>query len=159
MNGIQHWSVFGRRGEPAATRVSATDWKTKPFQKSETAKWNQTIPSQDLPNLLNGFKPQQMEDKWFVYAEGPDAYGVATLHFHRSWTGYKKAEVKLIVQIAEDGAIAEKDARIIEITWETDKGRVGVATEEDAKWTVAKVCDWCLGTSCLVEALNPEKQE
>lgn len=29
------------------------------------------------------------EDKWFVYADGPDAEGHIRLHMHRSWTGKK----------------------------------------------------------------------
>jgi len=34
-----------------------------------------------------------MEDKWFVYADGPDAKGYITLHLHRSWTGIKVADI------------------------------------------------------------------
>jgi hypothetical protein len=27
------------------------------------------------------------EDKWFIYADGPNGNGEARVHFHRSWTG------------------------------------------------------------------------
>ena len=36
-----------------------------------------------------------MEDKWFVSADGPDAAGRAKLHIHRSWTGFKVAELDI----------------------------------------------------------------
>jgi hypothetical protein len=36
-----------------------------------------------------------MEDKWFVYADGPDDAGHARLHLHRSWTGSKVVELEI----------------------------------------------------------------
>jgi hypothetical protein len=33
------------------------------------------------------------EDKWFVYADGPDPEGHIRLHMHRSWTGKKDDRV------------------------------------------------------------------
>jgi hypothetical protein len=145
---IFHWSEFGRRGEPSTKRATAGDLGPEPlpFQKPVTSIWDQVIPRNDLPKLLNGFVPTAMEDKWFVYAEGPDAQGNALLHMHRSWTGYKMAEVKLAIELDKDGKFAERDAHFTEVTWETDDDRYrGGQTEGGAKSMVVEVCNWCLG--------------
>jgi hypothetical protein len=36
-----------------------------------------------------------MEDKWFIYADSPDADGRAKLHIRRSWTGFKVVELDI----------------------------------------------------------------
>lgn len=143
-NALRHWAEFGQRGEPATKRVTAENWKTHPFEKPVTAKWNQSIPRAELPKLLHGFQPTAMEDKWFVYADGPDTQGNAILHMYRSWTGFKMAEVKLVIELDEDGKLAEKDAFFTEITWESDPERLREKTEEEAKTMVKEVCNWCM---------------
>ncbi|KAL1604749.1 hypothetical protein SLS60_004289 [Paraconiothyrium brasiliense] len=140
---IKHWSLFGRQGTPSAKRATAESWKHTPFQKPVTKPWNQVIPRDDLPKLLNGSIPEQMEDKWFVYAEGPDGQGNATLHFHRSWTGSKMVEAKLVIELNENGEVLEKDARFTEVTWETDKERYN--GDMDAPGMVLEVLQWCMG--------------
>jgi hypothetical protein len=94
--------------------------------------------------LLNGFQPTAMEDKWFVYADGPDAQGNAILHMYRSWTGFKMAELKLVIELDEAGEFAEKDSYFTEITWESDTERMKGQTEEKAKTMVKEVCKWCM---------------
>jgi hypothetical protein len=143
-NALRHWSEFGQRGKPATERVTATNWKTHPFEKPVTSNWNQLIPRGELPKLLNGFQPTAMEDKWFVYADGPDAQGNAILHMYRSWTGFKMAEVKLVIELDEDGEFAEKDPYFTEITWESDAERIKGQTEEQAKTMAKEVCNWCM---------------
>ncbi|KAF2492569.1 hypothetical protein BU16DRAFT_563881 [Lophium mytilinum] len=143
---IAHWSEFGQRGEPPTERVTNSEWKqTHPFEKPVTSKWNQPIPRAMLPKLLNGFQPSAMEDKWFVYADGPDAEGNAVLHMHRSWTGFKIVEAKFVIQLDEDGGLKEEDACFTEIVWESDSERIRGHTDEKAKETVKGVCNWCMG--------------
>jgi len=77
---LQHWSSFGQRCEPSQRRVGGSEWKTAPFQKPIVSAWNTAIPHTELKKLLNGFRLQAMEDKWFVYADGPDAQGDAVVH-------------------------------------------------------------------------------
>lgn len=36
----------------------------------------------EINNLKNGYSPQEMDDKWFLYCENNK------LFFHRSWTGF-----------------------------------------------------------------------
>jgi hypothetical protein len=143
-NALRHWSEFGQRGEPATKRVTAKDWKTHPFKKPVTSKWDQSIPRTELPKLLNGFQPTAMEDKWFVYADGPDAQGNAILHMYRSWTGFKVVELKLVVELNKDGEIGENDPYFTEITWESEAKRINGQREENAKTTAKGVCNWCM---------------
>ncbi|KAK4496154.1 hypothetical protein PRZ48_012133 [Zasmidium cellare] len=77
-------------------------------------------------------KNKASEDKWFVYADGPDARGAAKLHLHRSWTGVKVIELDLQVECGE--------ACITHISWE-DASSGG---EEEAKSEALIVCDWVL---------------
>ncbi|PVH97621.1 hypothetical protein DM02DRAFT_616412 [Periconia macrospinosa] len=142
---LRHHHLYGHRGNPSTDRVTSEAWQKKPIQKPLTATWNQSIPHNDIVKLLNGFKPREMEDKWFVYADGPDNCGNAVVHMHRSWTGYKMVEAKLI--IGSDGAegALEKDTRFTEITWESDPKRYNGQTEEKAKEMAKEVCRWVLG--------------
>ena len=40
--------------------------------------------------LTQGFNPETMEDKWFIYVEDD------VIHFHRSWTGYETYRAELL---------------------------------------------------------------
>ena len=122
----------------------------KPFTKPHSTLWNATVAAADVPTLLRGFTPRDMDDKWVVYIDRPDpegmpdGEGVATVHIHRSWTGIKWAELKVIVALDESGKPAEKDAVVRQITWEAGSHLHGVesgSNEEDAK-TVAKNVSW-----------------
>ncbi|KAF1994666.1 hypothetical protein P154DRAFT_367764 [Amniculicola lignicola CBS 123094] len=144
-NSLRHWSLYGQRGEPAAKRAISTDWNTHTFEKPVTSPWNQQISRTELPKLLQGFQPGGMEDKWFVYADGPDAQGNAVLHMFRSWTGYKLIELELVIELNEDGEVMEKDSYITEITWESNNERIVEQTEEKAKTMAKEVCNWVLG--------------
>ena len=135
-----HWSLFGQKSIPPTHRVQASDCRAKPFLKPIISPWNQTVPRTDVTKLLNGFMAQQMEDKWIVYAEGPDTNGRATVYMCRSWTGHTIVELKL--QMPSEGE--DGDARFVEIVWESSEERYRGQTEEGAKGLAKEVCRWCL---------------
>jgi hypothetical protein len=85
-------------------------------------------------------------NKWFVYADGPDAAGRARLHMYRSWTGQKAIELGLKVQPLSAGF-----AHITEVTYETDKRGSRAGSEVDAKETAIEVCRLVLNVD-----LDPE---
>ncbi|KAK7192333.1 hypothetical protein DPSP01_004921 [Paraphaeosphaeria sporulosa] len=149
---IMHWSIYGRPGAPSTTRATASSWKHKPFSKPVTRPWSHVIPSSELPKLLNGFIPNQMEDKWFVYTDGPDAQGNAAVRFFRSWTGYAMVSAKLVMSMDGEGRAKEEDARFTELTWETDKEMYN--GDMDAPGTVLGVAQWCMGCQ-----LGPKERE
>jgi hypothetical protein len=53
-----------------------------------------------------------MSEKWYIYSEGPDVMGKLKVHFHRSYTGTKMAELFLIMDVKGAGA-----GKIVGIKW------------------------------------------
>ncbi|KAB5578576.1 hypothetical protein GE09DRAFT_1090271 [Coniochaeta sp. 2T2.1] len=84
------------------------------------------------------------EDKWFVYADGPDEKGQVRLHAHRSWSGIKMMELRIDAGFdgyGRDGA----GASITAITWESDPEKAW--KDGDAKTYIEaarEVCSWVL---------------
>ena len=151
---LRHWSLYGQPGVPPAHRVSGDAWKTKDFVTPMISPWDIPIPRADLATLLLGFRPREMEDKWFVYATGPDARGNVAVHMHRSWTGFKILELKIKIPLApegggggvgSEGTLAEDGARVTELVWESDPDRHRNQTEERAREEARSVCSWVLG--------------
>jgi hypothetical protein len=143
---LRHWANYGQPGEPQAKRVVKEDWKAKEFDKPVTSNWNVKVPKDAVPALLNGFKPQEMEDKWFVYTDGPDDDGIATIHMFRSWTGFPMFEVKLHVPVIVDEPGGDGGAAAFtEITWESSPERISLASEGSSKDEAMTVCSWVLG--------------
>ncbi|KAH8907366.1 hypothetical protein BR93DRAFT_928204 [Coniochaeta sp. PMI_546] len=140
----QHWSVYGQKGQPSARRVEPEEWELKPFKKPVSTKWKGSVPANQVHQLLNGFCPTVMEEKWFVYSDGPDTAGNAAIHMHRSWCGVKMVELRIRVRLDDDGELEDADARIREIVWESDPTVWRWASEEFAKATATEVCDWVL---------------
>ena len=141
---LAHWSTYGQPGEPPSKRVTASDWKIKPFRRATTATWNVDVKPSDLSILLNGFLPRAMEDKWFIYADEPDSSGHAHLHFFRSWTGIKIAEIVLQTRKVDGKTTDGESAQITDILWELDEENVMVQDEQDVKRMVREVCRWVL---------------
>lgn len=57
-------------------------WKTEPLpDRHVTLPVNETFSAEEMSRIRQGFIPQEMEDKWFIFYEDD------TLHCHRSWTG------------------------------------------------------------------------
>jgi hypothetical protein len=92
-----------------------------------------------------------MEDKWCVYAEGPDSEGRILVKFYRSWTGFEIAEIEVRVGKGGKGKSKQDDARVTGITWEETENIVRDQREADAKQTVREVCRWVLGVELSVE--------
>jgi len=90
-----------------------------------------------------------MEDKWFIYTDGPDVGGSLVVHMFRSWTGFKNAEVKIKAPLSEEGVYEEKDWEITELIWESNEEKRRGLTDEGAKTMVKEVLTWVLDVSVL----------
>ncbi|KAM4055919.1 hypothetical protein HRG_002845 [Hirsutella rhossiliensis] len=99
------------------------------MQKPASAPWHVALPASDLAKLMRGLIPREMEDKWFCYADGPDADGNLLFRLCRSWTG---AEIYVLHLRAPSEA---GDAEVTQITWE-DRGD----GEAAAKQMAAELC-------------------
>lgn len=63
--------------------VKKSDWKTLEMPEENTMLLLQEYFDKEIISILQqDFKPIEMEDKWFSYAES------GKLYLHRSWTGY-----------------------------------------------------------------------
>jgi hypothetical protein len=91
--------------------------------------------------LYLGYLPYEMSDKWFIYSEGPDALGKLKVHFHRSWTGTKIAELFVVMDVKGGGA-----GKIVGIKWDggEDLGS-GRMSGGEAKYLVRTTVQWVLG--------------
>lgn len=126
------------------TRVVASDMRTTPFPASShvrTVVWNVFLTPEQVHSLVTGFKPREMEDKWFVYSEGPDNSGKLKVHFHRSWTGMKIAELFVVIDLKGEGA-----GKIVGIKWNGTDQTYRMNAEE-AKYMVSTTCSWVLGVN------------
>jgi hypothetical protein len=103
------------------------------------------------------------EDKWFVYADGPDDKEQVRLHAYRSWSGFKMME--LLIDAGFDGYGKDgRGASIIAIKWESDPEKAW--KDGDAKVYIEAtrhVCSWVLnvhlGPSIDAGDLDPESKD
>jgi hypothetical protein len=71
-------------------KVKRDDWKTeKPPGDLKRLAIEREYTQEEYEEMLLGFKPQVMEDKWFIYSEDD------WLYFYRSWTGKFYGKVRL----------------------------------------------------------------
>ncbi|KAF2848514.1 hypothetical protein T440DRAFT_470127 [Plenodomus tracheiphilus IPT5] len=101
--------------------------------------WNVFLPPSQVFSLYLGYLPQEMSDKWFIYSEGPDSAGKLKVHFHRSWTGMKIAELFVVMDVKGEGA-----GKLVGIKWNggVEANRM---SEEEAKYMMRTTCEWVLG--------------
>ncbi|KAK3215745.1 hypothetical protein GRF29_8g923973 [Pseudopithomyces chartarum] len=104
-----------------------------PSPHVRTVPWNVFLTPSQVYTLILGFRPLEMQDKWFVYAEGPDHSGKCKVHFHRSWTGLKMAELFMVVDLKGEGA-----GKIVGIKWDGSEETNGMM-EEEVKYMVEMV--------------------
>lgn len=63
--------------------VEKKDWKTEPLpSKKEDLGYKNFFWDADAEKIMAGHKPEDMDDKWFIYSENGWVY------FVRSWTGH-----------------------------------------------------------------------
>lgn len=65
------------------------DWQNLPFEEMKLIPYSATFSGRKYNKIAAGLIPQVMEDKWFIYMDGP------YLCLHRSWTGLGVYRIKL----------------------------------------------------------------
>jgi hypothetical protein len=82
--------------------IKKSDWKTEPLpNKKCNLGVTGYIWDKDAEKILEGYKPQDMDDKWFIYSESGWVY------FVRSWTGHHIFGLKLHPTSAGSSIITE----------------------------------------------------
>ncbi|KAH6843242.1 hypothetical protein B0I37DRAFT_384037 [Chaetomium sp. MPI-CAGE-AT-0009] len=136
-----------------APRKSSTSLADNAFSEGDTFTTHIFTSASRDPNMTPS------EDKWFIYADGPDHNQEVRLHAHRSWSGIKAIE--LHIDAGFDGYGKDgKGAKITAITWESDPEKG--AKDSDAKVYIEfarEVCSWVLnvtlGASTVSGDLDP----
>jgi hypothetical protein len=146
---LEHCSLFGYPDGLPSERVTTGHWTSRPFTAPLTSAWDVPIEPEHLRKLIIGFQPQVMEDKWFIYSEGPDAEGRLFVNMHRSWTGLKVFQLEL--RAGEKGQQQQPPTCIVAITWESSPKNITIENEAEAKSFAADVCRWVLGTSVRLQ--------
>lgn len=107
----------------------------------QTVSWNVFLTPEQAVSLVMGFKPKTLQDKWFIYSEGPDQSGKLKVHFHRSWTGLKIAELFILIDLKGLGA-----GKIVGIKFNGTE-QTNSMDEEEARYMVSTTCAWVLGVN------------
>ncbi len=98
--------------EDATRPTRRSDWKTSPLPKKHVVlHFGRDFSRREMVAIERGFRPTQMEDKWFVYVQDDQVY------FHRSWTGYcvyvarlrRRRDRVSLVEVAVSGDPKEHD--------------------------------------------------
>ena len=76
--------------------VKKSDWQTLDMPvENETFVYERPLSTENMERIKEGYRPQQMEDKWFMYYED------GKLYIHRSWRGI----CIYIVEISENKCV------------------------------------------------------
>lgn len=114
--------------------LSASNPKYTPMENPVTTPWEVSISDTTYKKLSKGFLPEDMDDKWALYADAPDAEGNFVLHMCRSWTG------------DEQVALTVQQSKITQFQWiKKDESE-----ENDAKLLAKNLCKRFL--DCDLEA-------
>ena len=127
---------------PKNKRAKKTDWKTEPMPKEHIVlSFLHQFSVKEYEKLQQGFVPDQMEDKWFIYFEDNKLY------FHRSWVGF-------CIYIVEF-EVGEKSSQIVKVIVNRDKNQY---SETDNKWDLEFVV-YLINLLLLNKSAHyPEKQ-
>ncbi|KAF2656309.1 hypothetical protein K491DRAFT_692153 [Lophiostoma macrostomum CBS 122681] len=102
-----------------------------PIDKPQTAEWGRKITHSDYQKMLKGSMPEDMDDKWMVITDKPDAQGNTVVHLCRSWTN--KEVYSYTVEAGDPNSTEAKDwATIVKVSWPEIWAGEEV-TEEEAK--------------------------
>jgi hypothetical protein len=132
-----------RSTSASPARVEASAIPTTPFPSAPqgVTTWDVYLPPTQVHGLYLGYLPLETSDKWYIYSEGPDDMGKLKVHFHRSWTGAKIAELFVVVDVKSGGA-----GKIVGIKWnggeDVGSGRMNA---DEAKYIVRTTLQWVLG--------------
>ena len=115
------------------------------MKEPATAPWGLRISDTDLEEFKAGFRPQDMDDKWYYYVSATEQ--PITVHIARSAFNTLMYALYIVVKPGDDGS-SGSSAEIASITWETSRGCL---LEEEAKEEVVGITRSVLG--CDFDAL------
>lgn len=132
---IEEYSDFDADEEEMKEWLSATYKRgsKKPMKKALTASWGLPISDADVAKLKVGFRPRDMDDKWEILIEEPDADDNLSIHIIRSWLQEESYIFRIVPKSRNDDG---GSATIHSITWEGNKGGLQCGPEQAQKEAV-----------------------
>lgn len=128
-------------------------WKptVRPFEvPPATAEWGFTITHDDYKNILQGFNPRNMDDKWTAVADAPDEQGNTIVHFYIG--GKNREEVALTItagKLEPNEHEAKEWGSIARIAWKEELPGGTIVSEKSAKSMAINLCNCVL--NCKIE--------
>ena len=90
-------AVYVRSADQHLKTAQAADWNIKPIPKDMySINCNLQFTDKQLDMIKRGVRPEEMEEKWFIY------YDNSNLYIYRSWTGICVFIVKFSSKIASE---------------------------------------------------------
>ncbi|KAF2123431.1 hypothetical protein P153DRAFT_401911 [Dothidotthia symphoricarpi CBS 119687] len=112
------------------------------------AQWGCTITYKDYNNMLKGYKPRVMEDKWLIETNAPDDAQGITVHIYFGWTS--REEISLDIAAGDPTKTEAKDwATIVKISWKAQRAGGSKVSEKEAKTMAISLFNNLMG--CEVE--------
>ncbi|KAF2704831.1 hypothetical protein K504DRAFT_416081 [Pleomassaria siparia CBS 279.74] len=115
-----------------------------PIAHPVTTPWDIPISYTDYNEIMKGFEPESMEDKWLCRTDKPNAQGNAFLHLYRSWT--QEEQLCLTIKTGDISDTKANDwAKITTISWDTGEEGTEPTVEEEAKQMALNLCKYLVG--------------
>ncbi|KAF5651992.1 atp-dependent dna helicase [Fusarium sp. NRRL 25303] len=102
-------------------RFTGSRINVKSIETPSSAEWRIRLSGPNMRNLMNGHRPQDMDDKWMCMTTGPADQGLIRVRMCRSWSNQEI--IALIGRVGSDdeAIIAEEGGEILAIMWPTPK--------------------------------------
>jgi hypothetical protein len=115
-------------------RFTGSRINVKSIETPSSAEWRIRLSGPNMINLMNGHRPQDMDDKWMCMTTGPAEQGLIRVRMCRSWSD--REIIALIGRVGSDdeAIIAEEGGEILAIMWPTpEEDEYDPFDEESAK--------------------------
>jgi hypothetical protein len=115
-----------------------------------TASWGFAITHDEYNNIIQGFDPRSMDDKWTAVADTPDEQGNTIVHFYFGVRNREEVALTLTASKPDPAGLEAKDwGFITTIAWKVEMPGGTVITQKGAKSRTINLCNYLL--NCRIE--------
>jgi hypothetical protein len=136
-------------------------WKptVRPFEVPPAeAEWAFAITHDDYKNILQGFNPSNMDDKWTAVTDTPDEQGNTIVHFYLGGSNREQCALTLTAgKLNLHGDETKEWGSITKIAWLEELPGGSIMSEKEAKAVGINLCNYVL--DCKIEMPENLKTE
>jgi hypothetical protein len=131
----------------------------RPFEvPPATAEWGFAITHDDNNNIIQGFNPSSMDDKWTAVADTPDEQGNTIVHFYFGMKNHEEVALTLTASKPyRAGLEANEWGSMTKIARKEEMPGGTVISEKGAKSRAINLCNYLL--NCKMEKPEGLKSE